>query len=166
MGLSRPRSSLREIETFRRLGMFKRYRRGEEPWPVQRSIFRIRRGRIVRVPAQWVLSLKGDHRRLYGRGSGGSGRMDWDRQRSLMKRDEVKRRRLYSSGYAFQTRQRHARADRAHLRETLRSGYEERELDELDRWDECVCDDCLGLYREDFEWRDPRWSITFLDLMR
>lgn len=167
MGLSRKRASQREIETFRRLGMFKRYRCGE-PWPVQRSVFRVRRGRIVRVPPAWILSLKGERRKLHGRGSGGSGRMDWERQCRLMKRDDVRRRRFYSSGYAFQTRKNRARADRAHLREALRAGFEERELAAWsDDLDECFCDDCVG--RDDlvdFEERNPRWSVTFLDLMK
>lgn len=161
MGLSRQRATKRQIEALRRLGVLKRYRRRDEPWPPQRPIYRLRRGRIVQVPPRWVLGLAGPRRKL--RASG----MDWERQCRLMKRDDVRRRRRYfSSGYSLQAQRQLARADRAHLREALRAGYEERELEELDRWDECICDDCLGLYREDFEWKDPRWSVTFLDLMR
>lgn len=165
MGLSRKRATKRDVELFRRLGMFRRYRRSE-PWPVQRPVFRMRRGRIVRVPPEWLRARKGNRRELHGRGSGGSGRMDWERQRRLMKSDAVRRRRYFSMGYAYQTRRRMEQFDRAALREQIRAGVEERGLEELDRWDECVCDDCLGLYSEDFEWKDAGWSVTFLDLMR
>jgi hypothetical protein len=101
--------------------------------------------------------------------------MDWERQKRVYRRrggagalelHPRERSRHFSRGYDDRKKRLIDRVDRSLMREAIWSGYEERELTRLDRLDECVCDDCLGLYRDYFEWKDPRWSIVLPDLIR
>lgn len=105
----------------------RRYAYGKELWPPTRPIFRLRRGRLVRVHWDWLRRDKPGRRQYWG--TGASGRLDWERQCRIMKMEEHNRGWRTSHFYRATMREKFDRADRRYLRATIDAGLIEREGD-------------------------------------
>lgn len=143
------------IEALRRLGAFRRRR----TLVLGDAVYRVRRDRLVRIPDEFVhVRASGKHRKRWGRGE--NGRMDWERQRQVMREHSRSDRRRYSFYTKDVERKRREKADRWDLRllmdEWWLCGWDRDDYWDWDDWDEA----------RDCSWTDPGWSVTFIDLMR
>lgn len=152
--MSRARTALSAIESLRRLGAIRRRR----TFLLGDGVYRVRRDRLVRIPDRFVHGHgSGAQRQCRGRGSG---RMDWERQRQVLRECSRPYRRRYSLFTRDAERQRRERVDRWSLRIAMAEWlYEWGEGPSY--WDDMDDDEARGV-----EWRDPGWEVTFLDLMR
>lgn len=144
------------IEALRRLGA----RRNRRTLVLGDQVYRVRRGRLVRIPDKFVRErAAGKHRKRWGRGE--NGRMDWERQKQVMREHSRSSRRRYSYYTKDVERHRREKGDRWALRldmiEWLRAFNPY-----WDDWEEDYWDDV----EYECEWTDRGWSVTFLDLMR
>lgn len=146
------------IEALRRLGAFRRKR----TLVLGDAVYRVRRDQLVRIPDRFVMERRaGPQRKRWGRGE--NGRMDWERQRQVMREHSRSDRRRFSYYTKDVERKRREKLDRWNVRTIMADWLYEQERgrcywdDDWDDWDDREYEN---------SWVDPGWSVTFLDLMR
>jgi hypothetical protein len=149
------------IEALRRLGAVRRRR----TLVLGDQVYRVRRGRLVCIPERFVRErIAGKHRVRWGRGE--NGRMDWERQKQVIRLHSRSDRRHYSFYTKDVERRRRERLDRWSVKTAMAEWlytWEWGSVFDYDHWDDGSFwdDDGRGV-----AWEDYGWSVTLLDLMR